>query len=933
METKKPQPRSCIQLLTKSRETLVNSIKNIKCVLENLKNHGYFSEEDADFVLQCGTQADKVRQLLDLVEKKGEEAAEFFINILQKVPEAYFDLISWLKEIDFQASEQVECLHIRNNDPVSLFSRKLKQELCSDSKFIKSYTQKEEMMLQETYVDGVMELISAKNETMGHAQGLNSLFDDTGVINELGETVFIFGDAGMGKTLLIQKMQNMWAKGQSFGNIKFFFRFRCRTFIFFKSSTELCLKDLIFKYCCRPDYDPDEVYRYICKFPETVLFTFDGFDEIHSSFDINSVPEVSSPIDATQPAALLLHLLSGKLLKGSKKVLTARTGCQISANFVRKKVMLRGFSADNLVEYTGLFFKEPNVQQCVLNHLQANHNFSSLCSIPLFCWIIFKSYQHFHSMNEDHEFASSSVTLTDIFLLIIEVYLNVSTKGKTASQLETFKGGKDTLLSIGRLAYHGMENSLFVFDQDYIASQRILHHDLQLGFLRPVAHYSECDDNASFEFFHMTLQSFFTALFLVIDDQSSTADLLKYFHHCKHLEIEDNRPSLLACVCGSEKNHSDPFTNKDHFQFVNLFLCGLLSKPKQSLLKNLIPASALQVKRKALKQHLFKSVKSHLKNLPRAPYLEYSQVHALPHFIWMVRCISETQNEKVGKLAAKGICADYIKLSFCDASSSDCGAISFVLNHYKKQIALEMDNNNINDYGVKELIPCFNKLILVRLSVNQIGDEGVKVLAEELTKHKIIRFLGLYKNLITDFGARHVARIIEECPSLRYVKLGCNQLTAVGGACIGQALQKNPNIYDIGMWGNRIGDEGAVAFAEALRNHPSLSDLSLTFNEISVAGGISIANALKENNSLKVFWIMQNKFTDEVAEHFAQMLRVNKTLRHLWLQNNNITNHGANLLAEALEDNTVLEEICLQGNPLTLGENEPFERNLRIRII
>ncbi|XP_040208986.1 nucleotide-binding oligomerization domain-containing protein 1 isoform X1 [Rana temporaria] len=926
------QPMSSIQLLLKSRETLVKSIKNIKCLLENLRNYGYFSEEDAEFVLQCGTQADKVRQILDLVENKGEEAAEYFIYILQKVPEAYFDLIPWLKEIAFQASEQVKCLPVKNNDPVSLYSRKLKQELCCDSKFIKSYTQKEEMMLQETYVDGVMELINAKNETMGRLGGLNSLFDDTGVINELGETIFIFGDAGMGKTLLIQKMQNMWAKGHSFCNIKFFFRFRCRTFIFFTSSAELCLKDLIFRYCCRPDNDAEEVFRYICKFPETVLFTFDGYDEIHSSFDINGVPEVSSPIDATHPAALLLHLLSGKLLKGSKKVLTARTGCPISANFVRKKIMLRGFSTDNLVEYTALFFKEANVRQCVLNHLQANHNFSSLCSIPLFCWIIFKSYQHFHSMNEDHEFSGSSVTLTDIFLLIIEVYLNVSTKGKTVSRLEAFTGGKDTLLSIGRLAYNGMEKSVFIFDQEYIASNRILEKDLQLGFLRPVEHYSGCGDSASFEFFHMTLQSFFTALCLVIDDRSSTTDLLKYFHHCKHLKIEEDRPSLLSCVCASKEKRSDPFTNKDHFQFVNLFLCGLLSKPKQNLLKCLVPESVLKKKRKALKQHLFKSVKSHLKKLPRAPFLEFSRVHALPHFIWMVRCISETQNEKVGKLAAKGICADYIKLSFCDASSSDCGAISFVLNYYKKQFALELDNNNINDYGVKELIPCFNKLLVIRLSVNQIGDEGVKVLAEELTKYKIIRFLGLYKNLITDLGARHVARIMEECPSLRHIKLGYNQFTAVGGICIGRALQRNTNIRDIGMWGNRIGDEGAQAFAEALRNHPNLTDLSLTFNEISTSGGISIADALQENKSLKVVWILQNQFNDEVAEHFARMLRVNKTLQNLWLQNNNITNHGANLLTEALDDNINLEEICLQGNPLTPGENEPFERNARIRI-
>ncbi|XP_068090575.1 nucleotide-binding oligomerization domain-containing protein 1-like [Hyperolius riggenbachi] len=933
MEIQEPQHRSYVQLLRQSRDTLVTQIRNVSSLLENLRNNQCFVDEDVEFVLQCGKRSDQTRNILDLVEDKGEEVAECFIHILQNIPEAYFDLSSWLGEIGFQASEQVLALRITNNDPVSMYSRKLKQELQSDSTFIRSYTQEEEMMLQETYVNSVMELISARNETMGRAGGLDSLFDDVGVINEHAETVFIFGDAGMGKTLLIQKIQNLWAREQLYCDIKFFFRFRCRTFIIFNRNTEISLKDLIFRYCCRPELDPEEVFHYILTFPEKVLFTFDGYDEIHSSFDVNNVPEVSSPNDTTHPAALLLHLLSGKLLKGSKKVLTARTGCEVSANFVRKKIMLRGFSPKNLEEYTRLFFSEVSVQESVLRHLKANHNFSSLCSIPLFCWITFKSYEHFHSMNEAHEFSGSSVTLTDIFLFIIEVYLSISNRGRTRRQCDVFRNGRNTLLSIGRLAYHGMESSVFVFDQDCITSHQILDKYLQVGFLRPVKNYNEGGDDSSFEFFHTTLQSFFTALYLVIDEQATTADLLKYFSHCKHNQHGEKVLSLLACVCAKKQNEFDPFTNKDHLQFVNLFLCGLLSKPKNNLLENLTPASTLEMKRKALQQIIFKSVKSHLKKLPRAPYLGFSRVHALTDFIWMVRFISETQNEKVGKLAAKGICADYIKLSFCDASSSDCGAIAFVLNHYRKQLGLELDNNNINDYGVRELTPCFSKLLVIRLSVNQIGDEGVRVLAEELPKYGVVMFVGLYKNLITDFGAKYVATLIEGCPKLRHIMLGFNQFTAAGGVCIAQALQKNASIFEIGMWGNRIGDEGAQAFADAVRNHTGVEELSLACNDISTAGGKCIAAALQENRSIKILWMQENRLTDEVAESFAKTLSVNKTLRDLWLMNNRITNDGANVLAEALDNNTDLKEICLQGNPLTPGDDEVFQRCSRIHIV
>ncbi|XP_073425237.1 nucleotide-binding oligomerization domain-containing protein 1 isoform X1 [Dendrobates tinctorius] len=931
MELKQPKPQSYVQIVMRSRETLVNLTRNVKCLLDNLLDHGYFSPEDSEIVLQFSTRADQVRQILDLVQSKGEEAAECFIYVLYKVPEAYFDLTPWLTEIHFQPSEQIQGLHIRNNDPVTLYSKKLKQELCSDSKFVKSYSLEEELMLQETYVNGVMELTSDRNENMGQLKDLSSLFDDTGVINEEGETTFIYGDAGMGKTLLIQKLQNMWAKGECYSKVKFLFRFRCRTFVFFNADTVLSLKDLLFRYNCHPDHDADEVFRYILTFPETVMFTFDGFDEMHSSFDLNNIPEVSLPTDTVHPAALFMHLLSGKLLKGSRKVLTARTGCQVSGKFVRKRIMLRGFRTDNLLEYTNLFFKEPSVRMRVLSHLNANHNFSSLCSIPLFCWIIFKSYEHFHFINESPEFSTRSVTLTDIFLLIVEVYLNLSTKGANRGQAETYKRGKETLLLIGKLAYHGMDNSRFVFDNTTITSLKIPEQDLKLGFLRTVKNYNGGEENSSFEFFHVTLQSFFTALFLVIDSRTSTTELLKYFGHCAYSQQEEVSGNLTLCVCAKKHKQGDPFANNDHLQFINLFLCGLLSKPKQVLLRHLVPSSILKVKRKALKQQLFRSVKFHLKNLPRSKFMGYNRVHALTHFIWMARCICETRCEKVGKLVAKGICADYIKLSFCGASSSDCGAISFLLNQYQKQMALELDNNNINDYGVKELIPCFRKLAVVRLSVNQITDEGVKVLAEELTKHKVIKFLGLYKNLITDHGAKHVAKIILECPLLKYLKLGYNRFSAEGGRRIAQALQRSTSVCDVGMWGNRIGDEGAQAFAEAIRNHPCLKDLSLACNEITSVGGAYIADALQHNTSLRILWLTENQFTDDVAQSFGETLRVNQTLQHLWLVKNHITNYGANILAEALDHNTGLEELCLHNNPLTLDESEPFQMNSRIK--
>uniref|UniRef100_A0A8C2TNP1 Nucleotide binding oligomerization domain containing 1 n=1 Tax=Coturnix japonica TaxID=93934 RepID=A0A8C2TNP1_COTJA len=898
---------SCIALLKVYRELLVSKIRHTQCLIDNLTNNEYFSTEDAEIVVQFPTQADKVRKLLDLVQSKGEEVSEYFIHVLQKVTDAYYELQPWLDEIGYQPSENICSKPVINTDPVSRYCQKLRYELGRDSKFVMSYAQREEMLLEEIYSNSIMEMVNFTNESLGEVCQLQALFDDAvGVINEDGETIYVFGDAGIGKSILLQKIQSLWAKKQLDIGAKFFFHFRCRMFSCFKEDETVCLKDLLFRYNCYPDQDPTEVFHHILQFPHTVLFTFDGFDEIYSNFDLSSVPEMCSPNEPIHPLVLLVSLLRGKLLKGSKKILTSRTGTEIQRNIIRKKVLLRGFSSNNLKEYTAMFFKDVGQRTLVLNQLEANPNLRSLCSVPLFCWIIFKCYEHFHSMFDSHELPDCSVTLTDVFLLMIEVHLNRSLKtnllrNNARSQAEVFRSRKETLLALGKMAYRGMGNSIFIFEQEEVSSVNISEEDLQLGFLRTVKGYSGCDDQSTYEFLHLTLQSFFTALFLVIEERVENKELLQFFNECSSADAAQRTcfhvPWLKKPLTGE-----DPFRNNEHFHFTNLFLCGLLSRSKEKLFKHLVLPAVVRKKRKTLITYLGESMKSHLKGVTRSRLPKYNQVQVQPNFVWMLRCLYETQSEKVGKLAAKRMHANYLKLTYCNAYSADCSAISFVMHHFQKRLALDLDNNNINDYGVKQLLPCFSKLAVLRLSVNQITDHGARILYEELSKYQIVSYLGLYNNQITDVGAKYVAKLIEECSSLEYVKIGANKITSEGGKCLAQAIQKSTTMFEIGMWGNQVGDEGAKAFAEALRNHPSLTNVRLTKNELD----------------------------DEAAMSFAEMLKINKKLVHLWLIQNQITAKGVKYLSEALKENTAIKEVCLNGNLISQEEAKAFENEERI---
>ncbi|XP_067856966.1 nucleotide-binding oligomerization domain-containing protein 1-like [Heptranchias perlo] len=933
------QVASYHDLLTVHRVELVNGIKNTDCILDNLLQSGYFTPEDTEFIQQSTTQHEKVRQILDIISAKGEESAEYFVYILHCAKEVYSDFHPWLKEIHYCPSDHLLNKPVLITDAVCQYTEKLRLELLRDTRFTSSYVQKEDTPFDDMYTETIMELLNAVNEIKGSISQLEDLFGDTGVINDNAETVFVTGDAGVGKTILLQRLQNLWSKGELCADVKFFFKFRCRIFNSFKEEDKISLKDLLFRYNCYPDKDADEIFSYIRQHPDSVLFTLDGFDEINVDCDPNDIPDISSPFDPTHPVALLMNLLHGKLLKGSKILLTARTGTDLPLRMVRKRVTLKGFSKDHLLRYLKKFFKNKAHQSLVLTQLEANPHLCSLCSVPLFCWIIFKCYEHFQSTGSSQRL-SHSVTLTDVYLVMIEVFLNRSSRANlnrknARSQINMFTTKKEALMRIGKLAQKGIENSNFIFSHDKITAAKIWDEDLQLGFIKTVGHYDGCGNQSTYEYLHLTLQTFFTAFSLALDDEINSRDFLTLFNHGNVPTPSTNKLSdlflaLLSPMRQSSSNVLKPFS--EHLQFTLLFLCGLLSNRNIDLLLNLASPATVKEKQSALTSYLISCIKAHLQSLPRSYLEDGCKVHVLPRFIWLIRCIFEMQSAAEAKLAAKGICADYIKLNYSNVSSADCSALAFILRHIQRPLALEMDNNNINDYGVEQLVSCFSQLTVLRLSVNQITDHGVHILVEELKKHQQIRSLGLYKNRISDVGARDVAELIEGCPSLVQLKMGANMITHEGGTYLAKAIQKSRTVEDIGFWGNQLGDRGAEAFAEALKNHHSLKNLSLAANQISSEGSKHLAKALCKNSSLKILWLTQNNLDDEAAESFGEMLRVNSSLEKLWLIENKITTHGATYLLNSLRENNAIDEICLKDNRIPPEDALQLVKDKRIVI-
>lgn len=160
------------------------------------------------------------------------------------------------------------CINVFFIFAVSKYCEKLRCELGRDTQFITSYSKSEETPLEELYMDTQMELLNDRGESLGYLQSLDELLGDQGVFNEQAETIFITGDAGVGKSIILQKLQNLWSQRELKTRAKFFFKFRCRMFSAFKETDEISLKDLIFKHNCYPDGDLDNEVEKQCSMLE-----------------------------------------------------------------------------------------------------------------------------------------------------------------------------------------------------------------------------------------------------------------------------------------------------------------------------------------------------------------------------------------------------------------------------------------------------------------------------------------------------------------------------------------------------------------------------------------------------------------------------------------------------------------------------------------
>lgn len=560
------------------------------------------------------------------------------------------------------------------------------------------------MPLDDIYTDGQLELPEDSVNARGPL-GLEDVVGLAGIVNEEADTVMVSGEAGSGKSTLLQRLHLLWARGAALQDFLLLFPFSCRRLN--SEHNELSVQELLFQHCCWPDREQAEIFQFILDHPHLILFTFDGLDELKQSF--SDEQRICCPTQRAPVHVLLFNLIQGSLMKGVQKVVTSRSEAvsPLLKKHLRKEVVLKGFSPNGIDCFVKKHHRDPTVAAKVLESLQANTALLGLCHSPVLCWIVSQCHKELLGCGE-----GSPTTFADVYLMILQHFLQHQSPLKSTMGLGWLQEHLKTLLLLGQLAFEGITSTCYIFSDADLEAYGVTDKDICMVFLTKSKDMSSIHSKC-YEFLHMTMQCFFAALFIVLSSNTNRSVIPKLF------ELENMREAGPASVCfGACLSSSDQqqqalemetkAAETPNLQITAMFVSGLLSQRHQKLWLHCCPGAVVEKKARQVARCLSKGMQKHFRSIPQPVPGEKKSMHAMPDFVWLIKCLYEMQESRIAKDAMSKLEVDHLKLTYCKIGPVECTALAYVLQHLKNPVGLQLDNNSVGDVGVEQLLPCMH---------------------------------------------------------------------------------------------------------------------------------------------------------------------------------------------------------------------------------
>ncbi|KAM8852767.1 NACHT, LRR and PYD domains-containing protein 3-like [Synchiropus picturatus] len=718
-----------------------------------------------------------------------------------------------------------------------------------------------------------------------------------------GRTLLIMGEAGIGKTVLTQKVILDWAEDKAHQNFDLVLPLTFRELNMLKEK-KMSLVDLISRFF------PETKKANPNSFEELhIVFIFDGLDECRLPLDFHRNRVLKTVTEADSLDVLLTNLIKGNLLPSARLWLTTRPAAanQIPPECVDMVTEVRGFTDKQKVEYFVKRSRDITQANNIISHIKSARSLCNMCHIPIFCWITATVLEHMLDRALTEELPKTLTQMYIHFLVVQAKVMMGKYDGGASTNSHWTRNSKTMIESLGQLAFEQLQEGRLIFYESDLSENdiKVTAAALYSGvFTQIFREESGLYQEKVFSFIHPSVQVFLAALYVHMKFSKYGVNLLleerpAAFVNVNHGNHEEFYQSALNKALKSPNGHLDMFLR---------FLLGLSLKSNQRLLRGL----SEEIGSSWTGQKSAELIKKKI-----------TTTESQGRIMNLFHCLDELKDtslvEEVQQMIRSG------RLSKDPLSSSHWSALIFLL------LTSREDQFDLNKYGPSmeaflNLLPVIqvsnnvllrscglsmnccedlssvlkspsSKLTELDLSNNDLKDDGMKLLCEGLKSPNCqvetlrLRLCGLSKESCT-----HLSPVLSPSSCLKNLDLSDNDLKDAGVNLLCAGL-KNPDCHleTLGLSGCLVTQTGCASLASALGSNPShLRELDLSWNHLTGPGLDLLSAGLKNSEwrleTLKLMHNDKQRLTPGLRKYFCQFtLDPDTAHQRLRLTNNNKT--------------------------------------------
>ncbi|KAM9779658.1 LOW QUALITY PROTEIN: NLR family CARD domain-containing protein 3-like [Neosynchiropus ocellatus] len=389
------------------------------------------------------------------------------------------------------------------------------------------------------------------------------------------------GVAGIGKTLLTQKLTLDWAEDKAHQNFQLVFPFTFRELNLLREK-KLSLVELVHLFF------PEAKDSGLSSFEGVqVLFILDGLDECRLPLDFSS-RVLTAATESTSVDVLLTNLIRGKLLPSAGLWITTRPAAanQIPPECVDMVTEVRGFTDLQKDEYFRKRFRDEELTT-IISHVRSSRSLYIMCHIPIFCWITATVLEDMLKSRESGELPKTLTEMYIHFLVVQAKVKKIKYHGGAGTDRVWDPESRKMIESLGKLAFEQLQRGNLIFYESDLTEcgMDITAAALYSGVFTQIFREERgLYQDKVFCFIHLSLQEFLAALHVHLRFFNSGVNLLHSQQTSRlakifGLPIKQFYQTATSVALESPNGHLDLFLR---------FLLGLSLQTSQRLLPGLL---------------------------------------------------------------------------------------------------------------------------------------------------------------------------------------------------------------------------------------------------------------------------------------------------------------------------------------------------------